>query len=302
MPPRHFIGKTTPMQYTDFLNEHGVRYWIHGDSHHVCEGWIGTDCPVCSPGSSRVRLGINLASGAMHCWSCGPVNRIEALKTLTGLSGKDCYAALQGMSMSAGVEKKQRGKLILPSGVGPLTKPHKEYLRGRGLDPKEIERVWAIQGTGKISSHPWRLYIPVTDDGEVVTWTTRSISQTVEKRYINARPEQEIINIKHCLYGEQHARHCAIIVEGPADAWRVGAGAVCTFGLSQTRSQMAKLARYPRRAICFDSSPDAQRRAGRLAGLLCTLDGSTMIVTLDAEDPGSASKREIRKLRGALGV
>jgi hypothetical protein len=99
------------------------------------------------------------------------------------------------------------------------------------------------------------------------------------------------------LFGNQYIRDTAIVVEGPLDAIRVGRGAVATFGLAVTQFQLAEIARIWKRVIVFDSSPQAQARAKVLAEQLAVFPGETVRIELDADDPGSASEQEIRKLR-----
>jgi len=105
------------------------------------------------------------------------------------------------------------------------------------------------------------------------------------------------VALKSVLYGVDYIRHAAVVVEGPADAWRVGPGAVATFGVVVTPDQLARLARFPVRVVCFDSDPPGRARAAKLVSALAPFPGKTYDVVLDAEDPGSATPKEIKKLR-----
>lgn len=96
------------------------------------------------------------------------------------------------------------------------------------------------------------------------------------------------------------AHHAVVIVEGPADAWNVGPGAVALFGVGYTPQQVAALAQYPVRVVCMDSDSEGRAAAERLCSELSIFPGDTYRVELDADDPGSASKREVRKLRKAF--
>lgn len=174
---------------------------------------------------------------------------------------------------------------------------HKRYLKERGFDPEEIAGKWSVQGIALASRLCWRLFIPIHHQGNVVSWTTRSICPEANQRYIAAKAGEEAMPARSLLYGEDHARHGIIVVEGPLDAWRIGFGAVAALGVSYGREQVARMSKYPVRAICFDSDPKAQRRAAKLCETLRVFPGRTVRVELDAEDPGSASVKEIRKLR-----
>jgi DNA primase len=189
------------------------------------------------------------------------------------------------------------GKLKIPPGVGLLAKAHRKYLQGRGFDPDRIARLWGVQGIGIAARYSWSLFIPIQYRGETVSWTTRSIGDK-GKRYSNAPVAEEAIPAKELLYGNDLARQCIIIVEGPADAWAIGPGAVATMGLNYTPAQLNKMIKYPVRVVCFDSETQAQWRANRLADELARYSGETHRVKLETgKDAAEADSDEIAELR-----
>jgi hypothetical protein len=105
---------------------------------------------------------------------------------------------------------------------------------------------------------------------------------------------------RNLLYGEDYCRHTILVHEGPLDVWAVGPGATATCGTEFSPAQIRRIARYPRRGICFDSEPAAQTRARRLAAQLSLFPGETDLIKLDANDPGSAGAKELAELRGYL--
>lgn len=286
------------MTLTELLDDCGVDYREHGDHHHVSAGWVGLDCPDCSPGSHRFRLGVNTRTMAASCYVCGKVNLGEALAGVTSRPIKECWGLLGKVERVEG-PRKTPGNLVLPTRVGPMLPAHVRYLKGRKFDPDEIAAVWGVGGTGGDSNYPWRLFIPITRDGEVVSWTTRELHDR-GKRYHSAGASEEKVSHKTLLYGEENCVNAVIVHEGATDAWRTGPGAVATMGLTVTASQVRRIALYPRRVICFDNSPDAQRRASRLAEQVSVYPGETLVVCLNAADPGSAGVSEIKKLRRLL--
>ena len=132
-----------------------------------------------------------------------------------------------------------------------------------------------------------------------MSWTTRAIGESSYK-YISAKSEQEAMNHKSLLYGEDLALNSIVVVEGPLDAWRLGPGAVATLGVNVTAAQILRISQYPFRSICFDSEPSAQRRARKLANQLSIFPGKTSIIQLDAPDPGEACPKEVKRLRKAV--
>jgi DNA primase len=190
--------------------------------------------------------------------------------------------------------------LVLPKGIKDMGKAHKRYLVKRGFDPDEIARLWHVQGIGIASRLQWRLFIPVILDGETVSWTTRALTDEVELRYIAAKPDEEKMALPTLLYGMDYVRHIIAIHEGPTDVWRMGPGTVCTMGSKFSKAQVAAIAKIPKRIICFDNDPKAQRRARELCSRLEVFEGETLRVELDAPDPGSASAKEVRAFRRLL--
>jgi DNA primase len=145
---------------------------------------------------------------------------------------------------------------------------------------------------------PWSLFLPVSRHGQAVSWTTRAVGKGASRRYISADHSEEALPIKSLLYGEDYCRSAVIVVEGPMDAIRVGSGAVATFGLNVSPAQVARLAGFPLRAVCFDNEQRAQRVAERLCSDLSAFPGETVRVQLESgDDPGSADEEELDELR-----
>lgn len=294
------------MTFAEIFNQFGIDYRDSG--HHHCRvGWIQIDCPFCSKGWRKYRLGFNLVSGRASCWACGPKSVHEVFHEITGRPYSELRRVLANLVRETAPtkEKQKRGKLITPPApaLGPLKKQHKEYLKERNFDPLHIEKLWGIQGLNQYAGMlSWRIFIPITYRGEIVSWTSRAIDDENPDRYISAKPSQEVFPHKTLLYGEDYCRDTIVICEGPTDVWKIGPSTTCTFGTSFKREQVLKMAQYPKRVICFDNEKEGQIRASELARLLAPFDGETFNVQLDAKDPGSASNREINRFRKAFGI
>lgn len=288
------------MQITEVLSKLRIPYRVPGTHTHARAGWVQIDCPYCSPRSDRFRMGINLDKGYCNCWMCGGRRLIAVLGELTRLSGAECKSIISQVRWKHTKQDQTEAtnrRLQVPAGVGPLLGAHRRYLRGRGFDPDEVQRLWQVQGIGLAAKLGWRLFIPIVQFGETVSWTTRSIGSG-SARYLSASPEQELISMKRVLYGEDYARHSIVVCEGPIDVWAIGPGAVGTLGVSYTRDQVTRIGQYLVRVICFDSEPAAQRRARRLATELTVFAGETHVVELETGgDAAEASRSEIADLR-----
>jgi hypothetical protein len=286
------------MNLADLLRERQVPVAPSGH-HHITTGRIQVDCPVCSPNQHRWRLGIHESGRYLHCWSCGRLPVVRTLAELLGISVADVIRALDGLSPQKRSERQARGKLTLPKRLSDLHGAHRQDLLQRGFDPDEIAAVWAVKGIGIAARLTWRLFIPAILRGDVLSWTTRSLSDTSSAaKYISASPDEEHISLKDLLYGEDLVAHTVVICEGPADAWRIGPGAVATFGASFTPAQVVKLTRYPVRVICYDGDQTGRTQAQRLLSLLSPYPGKTFDVLLEGgKDPASAPEKEVKQLR-----
>ena len=246
-------------------------------------------------------MGINLGGSYAVCWRCGYHPIVEVLRELTGQPYPVIRDALDSLPRGPRIDSKgleSKGRLIIPSGLQPLSGPHRRYLRGRGFDPDEITRVWGVQGVGIAPRYGWSLFIPIHHQGEVVSWTTRSIGSK-GKRYLNAPSDQERLPAKSLLYGEDQVRGAVIVCEGPTDVWRIGPGAVAVMGLIVTQEQIERLSRHPVRVVCFDREPEAERRMNRLVDTLRQFSGETYAVELETgDDVASADQGEIDAVRG----
>lgn len=283
----------------EILSQHNVEFRQYGDHHHTTKNRVNIDCPYCSPDSGRFRLGFHLSSGKTNCWICGSKNQIDALAKVCKIHYQQAASILEEVSYQHYEKPKHTGSLKLPKGIQNIGIPHKKYLEKRGFSPDEIEKLWDIQGIWLSSTLAWRLFIPIHNkQGEVVSWTTRALTENSKAKYISASSDQEAIPHKNLLYGAHLARQTIVIVEGPLDAWAIGPGAVATCGLSYSIAQLKLMSEYSNRIICFDSEKNAQKRADKLYNELLLFGGTTINVRLETgSDPADADKEEIQELR-----
>ncbi len=289
------------MKFTDILQRFNIPYRSDGSHEHCRPGWLQIDCPQCSRGWQHFRLGYNLQFRYFSCWHCGGIPLLPTLIELTGLDYRQVKELAGDIPRDQEAEPpRAAGKLILPRGIGPLLAPHKRYLQSRGLDPDEAGRLWNVQGIGLEGGRlAWRLFLPIVYRGEVVSWTTRKITEEGEGlRYYGCPVEQAKMDKRELLYGHDLVQHSVIVNEGPLDAVRIGPGAVATLGTGYSRQQLEKLAPYPVRVVVFDNEPSAQKRARKLCDQLSVFRGQTHNVRLEsAKDAAAASEEEIQELR-----
>ncbi len=285
------------MKFKDILSEYNIPIGNSGH-YHVRSGWIQFDCPFCSPNSQGWYMGYSIEDNFCNCWRCGSRRLIETVMELTGLPYIKVEKMLGDLETEHFEKRKPLGKLVIPSGIKHLSSVHKKYLYNRGFNWRKIEKIWKIHGIGIASRLQWRIWIPIHYHGEIVSWTTRSISNNPNTtRYISAGVDEELIPHKELLYGEDSVRHAIIVNEGPINAWRIGPGAVATFGVGYTQEQLLKISKYPIRAVCFDNEYEAQKRAKKLVNDLSVFPGETFNILLDAKDVAEETQKNIDRIR-----
>lgn len=285
------------MEIRELLSHLGIPVAPDGH-HHTTTGRVQIDCPHCSPGSGRWRMG--LRENKSHwctCWTCGPHKTAETLVMASNQSYKEVNALLGTLPFDLTFATRPAGgKLARPGLVGELQRPHRNFIQGRSISASMTKRLWKVRGIGFAPHLAWSIYIPIFFNGEEVSWTTRGIYG--DGRYTSAKPEQEKISHKTLLYGEDYCVNTVAVVEGPVDVWALGPGAVCTFGTAYTTEQLMRIAKYPRRVICFDNEPDAQRAARQLVTDLKGFDGETVNVVMETgKDASRSSKKEREEFR-----
>lgn len=292
----------------------------YGVPHRVDEGRggvVSTHCPYCR-GAADFHLGYLVERRMFKCWRCGYHLTIDVLMALCRVdldAARGLYAEVSGGSGSrtpsaarASADREAQARIKVsryhrPSDVGPMRANHRRYLEGRGFDPDQIEREWGVLGTGPASylddgtgkqvDYRHRLLVPIRWDGEEVSFQARDVTGRSDLRYVSCPPARENEHHKHILYGRQEAwGDVGIVVEGITDAWRLGPLACATFGVAYTPEQVVELARrFKRVAIVFDSEPQAQAQARKLAATLrLRLLAEPVVVALSGGDPGEMAQ------------
>lgn len=285
------------MDMESLLSENGVTYKRGGENINVRQDWIGIDCPFCGKGEKKFFMGYSLEGKFFTCWRCGSHSVFDVLREITGKSNREISSLIKRLPRARVLQTERReGTLWIPPEARGMKKAHRRYLHARGFSPRKIERLWRVKGISEKGRLAWRLWIPIYYRGEVVSWTSRTIGNA-NPRYLSASPEQESVPIKDTLYGYDFVKNTIIVCEGPTDVWRVGPGAVATFGLNYSSTQLDLIRRIPRRVVLFDKGVTAQKTAKKLCNELSFVPGETFSVQLESEDPGSATMDEIKALR-----
>jgi len=298
------------MTIIELYQQHGIPFATEGH-HHCRNGWVQTHCPFCH--EDNFKLGYNLTSGRFNCMGCGSHDTRETLARLLHTTvdrvpwvGRDKRSPPPRKTPRKRAYTPPLGPIAFPTGTGPLKPIHRQYLEERDFDPDELVRIWQIQGIGHSRTDwAWRILIPVLNaEKVVVNYQARDITDRAPNRYRSLEDELAPVPIKQTLYGIQYARaDRVLIVEGPTKVWRLGKGAVCTYGTQVTAEQRTLLRRWPNRFILFDGNAPGRRAARDLAAELGADGGHVEVLRVSdlPDDPGDWRESDAGELMNLLG-
>lgn len=307
------------VDWAALLESLNVPYWTAGKNVAKDHVNIQCPCPGCTDHSNHGGFDIN--SGSYRCWKCNGATAAQALAWAAKMSVPEASVLIRQYTTGSNIvlrkEVKYADRLEVPG--GPLHEMHKQYLLKRGLDPEWLVKYYGIKGTmlgarfeGKDFS--LRIIIPVKDpSGTVVSFQGRDITGSPNRnRYEGCPKEKALANYKHMLYGADLAwnHDAVVVVEGVFDAWKLGPGAVCSFGTGMTKEQLLMLAHWRRVIFLFDPEPEAQRHADEYAREVAMYGSDVEVAyedfgTLpngDKRDLGDLAPHEITRIRNELGL
>lgn len=293
------------MDIVQFLQDHNIPYTSKGKN--VGKGWIAFCCPFCS--DTDYHGGFPLSGAYAYCWRCGGHKLETTLRKLTGMSQYEIQQELQQYdgtdSFYAGLnEKRSTATSIELPGISLIFHDRK-YLKKRGFDPDFLAEKYGLKSGGIAGEWQYRILIPIYYKGKLVSWQGRDTSGEEGRiRYKTLPIERSVMDAKSVLFNLDNCKGDSIIVcEGPFAAMRLGDDCCATLGTSTTEEQTRLLTRYKRVVTLFDSEPQAQERARKLAGKVAAFGVSVEVCDLeltDGRDPGDLSIEEVKKVRREL--
>lgn len=290
--------------FARFFKDHGMPYWTEGKN--VSPGNVNIKCPFCSDKSNH--MGGNPVTGQVSCWRCGSHSLKDLILSISVGDYKRVFERYGTKTKGGGQAQKQRrevaGKCKLPSTDTALNYRAGKYLQSRGYDPEKLVAEYGILSTGPVGRHKFRVIIPVHHDGDIVSFVGRDYTGKHPIRYLTATPEEEEIHHKNLLYAADDAVFDdVLVVEGITDVWRIGRGAVATFGTTFTAKQVWRLSEMKKAVwILFDAEPEAQQHAADLAEQLRLLGcrAERILLPPGVNDPGELHEDQVKKIRNAV--
>jgi hypothetical protein len=269
--------------------------------------WICVRCPFCGDSSSH--LGYNMEKGYFTCYRCGWHPAEETIGSILRLDLKNArsliskYRAREIVGVVYQDDETdviKRSDVKWPDGLCGIGEPHKKYLEKRGFNSSELESSWKIKATSYWGAYAFRIVAPISFEGEIVSWQSRSISDDSEHPYVPCPSGWETLHYKHLLYGYDEAKwKTCVVVEGITGVWRLGPGAVATFGVRYTRSQLLLISnKFESVVILMDGDEPGQAAADKMYFELSSLGKNTKIlepIGCDSGDMPDEIAREVMK-------
>lgn len=293
----------------DFLEDRGVDYSTAG-TKNVSAGWIGTSCLFCGDRSNH--LGINLENNLISCFKCGKkgsiLNLIQEVDRCSYRKAKETALKFVCSDFSHLIKKERNHAetTMFPAGTSSNFLPiHDAYLMKRRYDRKFLEHKYDIQAIGPTCDDwKFRVLIPVYLNHDIVTYVARDVSGKAEIPYKNCPAEKCVMQVKDVLYGIDNVKEggTGIIVEGLFDAWRIGTGALCSFGTQYTANQLALLANKRLSKVCVMFDQDATSKGRELAHTVSSVVSDVELILLDEGDPDDLTEDEVWQLRRDLNL
>jgi DNA primase len=293
--------KTEDFDVLSYLQNRGIAYSHSGDN--VSSGWVGINCLFCIDHSDH--LGINLRSKAFSCFKCGETgNAIKLIQTIDGVSVREAFETMGvfGNGLYVPREKHYQEKAKLPVGsTKSFFRTHLDYLKNRNFDPDRVIKAYDLYATGPVGEYKHRIIIPVIMNGRMQSFVGRDITNQSEIPYKNSSENNSVRDPKKCLYNiDSVLKDTIVVVEGIFDAWRIGDGAVATFGIKYTHEQIRLMRGMKRAFVLFDS--DAIPMAHRLAHDLSSVVPKVEVLELAEGDPDNLSTEDVKALRKDIGL
>jgi len=271
-------------------------------------GWVNIQCPFCNDESNHG--GFNVKEGYYNCFRCGGHWLPKIIAKLTNSSIEQSKKIILQYSNTAPnyfVNKptsfNSNKEISLPPLVNHLLPEHIEYLRSRRFDDKVI-RTWKLQSTLHYGNYSHRIFAPIYFQNKIVSYQCRAINNNQFPPYKACATANEVVHHKHIVYGFDYAiikKRC-IVVEGITDVWRLGKGAVATFGKKFTREQLLLLSNnFNEIFIMFDSDTGYGETFQALAGQLAQkMNKAVECIKLKNCDPGDLPQKTADRIMNDL--
>ena len=300
------------MELQEFFEDNGVEVWTTGKN--VTTGWLNINCPFCDDTSNH--LGICYKDLRVSCWKCGGHTIEELIQEVTECNYKEAkrvrgtlavgrvvYPPVDGTTPPVPLQTKT---LLPPEASAHFPTLHTQYLKSRGFKYRPLIKKYKLRAVHTIGRYKFRIIIPIYMHQRLVCFTSRDVTGDQEPKYKHALPQESLITAGKTIYNYDTllAGQDAFLVEGPADVWKLGDGAVSLLGVQHTMEQVRLLSKKDIRTlfVLFDNDADGRRTSRYFGRLMAPLVKDVEIVLLQKKkDPGELTASEVETIKDKLG-
>ena len=285
-----------------YLDSRNIHHKETGDN--VSRNWTSMNCIFCIDHSNH--LGINLKSKVYSCYLCGEKGNIfKFIQEVDGVNwqtAKDIVKEFNGGTYVP-KEKHFQSKLKLPNVLKEFPQTYKNFLISRRYDPDTVIQKYNLMASSLVGNYNHRIIIPVKMNDRMLSFVGRDITGKAHIPYKNSDETECIKDPKRCLYNMDNViQSKAVIVEGIFDAWRIGDGAVATFGTEYTHEQLLYLKNFSQVFVLYDADTKFKKEKDKLAYDLSAIVKEVKVIELDEGDPDNLSEQDIKHLRREIGL
>ena len=322
----------------DLIAEHGVE--IIDKGHGVAKGNFNIKCPMCGAADGGHHMGISLEKGWWGCWRNSDHRGRSPVRLMVAILGKPVWEVRRLLGIhsapqldtfrgvrermqrrSAVVEVESRVQRLQPYDEFRAFKRNAsserfwQYLEGRGFTGHAAPGVVHQFDLMYATSGPFRdrIVLPFYYQGDLVTWTGRSIHADERLRYRDLEQDSSVLFKNEVLYnydGAAHGGRALVLLEGPFDVvkgdWAgIDYGVRCV-GLGTNNLSEAQLVQLVELSDAFDATyigMDTPTRFAKMASyrMMQKIRGAVdarMLEGLEAlgKDVGGASIRQVADL------
>lgn len=303
------------MNLIEFLEDCGLETWTRGKN--VQKGHVNIQCPFpwCDDDSNH--CGIHTKTFKVRCWKCGKhsfkelVSEIAtsptgSIKNLIRDLKKDAGSTYIDSMSDPDEEKAYNNYVKIPVEAMDTFPPlHKDYLRGRGFNARKLIKLYKLLACHNYGYYKFRIIIPIFLDGKLVAFTSRDVTGEQDPPYLHGSPKECLMSVKNTIYNYDSIIEGGdvIIMEGPADVWKIGTGGICIFGVSIKPEQATLLLRKRIRTafILLDNDKTGQRKRRVIGKEMGSIARKVEMLTLTKKnDAGELTLSEAEMLKSAI--
>jgi hypothetical protein len=323
-----------------FLESNHVHFVTGGSN--VSRGHVAVKCPLCGNDDPSEHMSINLNSGGWRCFrrpeahkGGSPVRLVAALLGISqaaagAIVGENVHIPDDVLGTVRGLFAPKAAAIRAPLSIPPEFKPFRgqrsarrfeEYLAGptRQFTDRQIATLTDRYGLHYATSGKFRgrIIFPVTYNGDIVSYTGRSIYPDQDLRYLTLSTDEEKddppawgpINDYLLFYDQLMTNKwdCDTLIccEGPFDALKVsvlgrpyGIDATCFFTAAPTQGQIYMLNDlvpvYRKRFLMLDQGTIAT--ALRTQFDMQSMSIGVLTLPKSLKDPGLITEKQLLKI------